>query len=1128
MKTGVQFCSKDGGAHVLTHEKIHNNTSVCGRQKDSVNFSNSESHSAIASVLQLDDEFAEKFIVQDASSGAEIHLQHHEELDANSMGLEVGETENHTLEWLKQNVSSSDVDMLEICSKDPAINLSMGMESHSDLSSENLDYMFAKQNSESNYFEALENGEYTTSMTNFSSSDNINWSGHNAHSPKIEIDTVCHLAAHSDVGGEYVSFSDQDVMGETMNSTSTSDLNSILFENLYKPDPSAVKMVQFTDNSSTFIDDSKHENSTFSNSAIKTVPLTFSRSHSGHLSVSDLNEVPTDLNLSSLPNFLGLENITNPSLNSDFIDSQTVVNILQGLSPSVNSPNNKNDGCQSEFSQDHSLQRNPGLNITTISISNDEENSTKILVDSHQGQQQMYVIKTTDLNQPNCSDVNLTSNKGQQLFVISTSDLNHSRNDQFVSTSEEVRAQMPSLDQNSDSLSQRTTFATGLPGYVLMPVVDSTSSLIKVLPVSLQEENSKRPAKKVLMCSEPGCRKTFKKASKLKVHQMLHTGERPFKCELLGCEWAFTTSNKLKRHMESHEGRKDFVCDKPGCGHRFTTIYNLNTHRKIHERPCTEPCPERGCDESFPTKRQLDLHLRNVHAFEDRTFKCPEPGCEKVFYSSGCMGSHMRVHQQKSEDLQCKYPGCGKEFKKVCRLKQHQKLHTGEKPYICNYQDCNWAFATASKLKRHQTKHTGLRKWSCPLCRKQFHRSEHLRGHLITHSGDRPFVCPVEDCGNTFTSKSSWYVHLKKHDESGKTIVYHCPMENCQRHYANKASLRQHILVKHCTVQQGTTESQGTANNWLNLLSPGDQHTDVNFSQETYNEALTQAALVPSQDSELATDFLTGGMADQALLHSTTESLPDQSSNNHISHLMISTSKSTSIATLVAGDLAVQPRHYSEDHQLEKRLMDTADLLQRERLSIEVVERGKKSQIMLENMHGSARTDPRSNEIISQRSLKRWQKQKEILAAKLKNNLEADNKPKSPVSIIQTATVDYKNPVSNNVSLGAQLSSRVELCRIDSIVSASDKEIPDMELQAEGIPDLVLDGGVVSSDSFMTDLFIRDPETGITYRQTQLLQDDPPNPEMMEDDVVPSHSMVLDTSLDVHFVEDSLNFNSLE
>lgn len=41
-------------------------------------------------------------------------------------------------------------------------------------------------------------------------------------------------------------------------------------------------------------------------------------------------------------------------------------------------------------------------------------------------------------------------------------------------------------------------------------------------------------------------------------------------------------------------------------------------------------------------------------------------------------------------------------------------------------------------------------------------------------------------------------------------------------------------------------------------------------------------------------------------------------------------------------------------------------------------------------------------------------------------------------------------------------------------------EIPDMELQADGISE--------SADLFMTDLFIRDPETGITYRQTQLLQ----------------------------------------
>jgi hypothetical protein len=34
---------------------------------------------------------------------------------------------------------------------------------------------------------------------------------------------------------------------------------------------------------------------------------------------------------------------------------------------------------------------------------------------------------------------------------------------------------------------------------------------------------------KIWLCTEPGCNRAFKKPSKLKIHQMRHTGERPFK-----------------------------------------------------------------------------------------------------------------------------------------------------------------------------------------------------------------------------------------------------------------------------------------------------------------------------------------------------------------------------------------------------------------------------------------------------------------------------------------------------------------------------------------------------------------------------------------------------------------------
>ncbi|XP_005095680.1 uncharacterized protein LOC101859321 [Aplysia californica] len=227
-----------------------------------------------------------------------------------------------------------------------------------------------------------------------------------------------------------------------------------------------------------------------------------------------------------------------------------------------------------------------------------------------------------------------------------------------------------------------------------------------------------------------------------------------------------------------------------------------------------------------------------------------------------------------------------------------------------------------------------------------------------------------------------------------------------------------------------------------------------------------------------------------------------------------------------------QQQQLLQESQFQQQLFEADDILQQERLSIEAVERGRKSQIMLENMHGSARTDPRSNDIISARALKRWQKQKEIEAAKLGAQLNAQNSGGLSRGLV--VSPDFKHAVSNNVPLAGQQTfthtirvSRPMAGGKDATVKV---EIPDMELQAEGIPETVLDGRTSITDAFMTELFVRDPETGITYRQTQLLQDDPPNPGILEEmeGVAPTHNMVLDTTLDAQFEDGTLHFQDLE
>ena len=52
----------------------------------------------------------------------------------------------------------------------------------------------------------------------------------------------------------------------------------------------------------------------------------------------------------------------------------------------------------------------------------------------------------------------------------------------------------------------------------------------------------------------------------IKVHEMDHTGEKPYTCNL--CDAKFKVPSCLKRHLKIHSGEKPFECKT--CGLRFS------------------------------------------------------------------------------------------------------------------------------------------------------------------------------------------------------------------------------------------------------------------------------------------------------------------------------------------------------------------------------------------------------------------------------------------------------------------------------------------------------------------------------------------------------------------------------